>query len=493
MVTASAVIACGLMLAPEAWTRRHEGEHLEIWTQSVAEDIQPIERLLLLEPRLSTSFPLVEEEARAIAAAHPALVGLVARRDLSRVLVREGGGFGPASEALRDRYGEWARRALESNLAQWHPGPELDAEADTVPSIVLTGQDWIFINRWVPGSSSVEALLRQALGPFPEARVGIQHTPSRRRPAPAAERGDIPPTCMPPFIQTRPDAPMRQWNAVFPSSVLGPDLAFVCQPWPDLGASWSREVLLQRRVAWALALSVVLTLAIGTWLRHGAKRRKMLEAGRLASLMHSLKTPLTVHKLRCDSLRMGFLTPARAAEELLLLGQDLDDLNCLIGRGLAGMKEDHGAAGWTRLDAEWVRAVAEDFAVDLEDSHRPLELELDGLAGFAHEPSLRSALQTLLENAFHHGQGTVRLRTWNHGHRLFLRVSDEGPGLDSAALKALGEPFQRLGKSAREGAGPQGQGLGLHLLFQMARQEGWGLALESAPGKGFAATLQLPG
>jgi signal transduction histidine kinase len=493
MVVASAVIACGLLLAPEAWTRRHEREHLDIWTQSVAEDLQPIERLLLLEPRLGANFPASEAEAHAIAEAHPALVALVARRDLFHVIVREGGGFRAASSPARERYSEWAHKALESSLAQWHPTAELDPEAETVPSLVLIGRDWIFVKRWVPGSANVEALLQQALGPVPEVRIGVQHAhPKGHFPA-STERDVIPRAFAPPNVQTWPDAPMRQWNAVFPSSVLGQDWAFVCQPWPDIGASWSREVITQGRIAWGLALSVAFSMAVGWWLRQGAKRRRLLETGRLASLMHSLKTPLAVHKLRCDSLRMGLLPPVRAAEELLLLGQDLDDLNCLIERGLAGMKEDHGAAGWARLDPEWVRSVADGFAEAFEGSRRPLELQLTGAAVLAHEPSLRSALQTLLENALHHGRGAVRLRSWNQGHHGFLCVSDEGPGLDSEALKALGEPFQRLGKSAREGAGAQGQGLGLHLLFQMARQEGWGLTLESSPGRGFAATLQLPG
>ena len=489
MLVASAVIVCGLVFAPEAWAGRYEREHLRVWRQSVREDPQPIERLLLLVPRLSSDFPRDPTEVKTVLGAFPTLVALVRRGEEGpKVLVREDNGYVAATGPRADRFLSWARQARASGLAQWYPTPDNDPEVASTPTLVLAGQDWTCIKCWEIGSPAVEKLLRRALGPYAEVRVGVQRVQAEDVLMPPV----TPPSSAfePPNIQAWPAGSMHRWNACFPSSVLGPGWEFVCQPWPDLGLAWNRDVIIQRRIAWVGSLAVALFLAAGWWSRHRTKQRKAAEASRLASLLHSLKTPLAVHMLRCDLLRMGRLDPPRAAEELMLLGQDLDDLNRLIERGLTGLREDHGTSAWGRLGPDWIRSQAEDLAVIFEDTGRPLELEVGDFSLMAHEASLRSGLQTLLENAYFHGRGTVRLRTWRDRNQLCIEVSDEGPGVDAKVLHGIGQPFRRFGEDLPKEGG--GHGLGLHLLFQIARQEGWGLSLRSAPGEGFAATLQLP-
>ena len=58
-------------------------------------------------------------------------------------------------------------------------------------------------------------------------------------------------------------------------------------------------------------------------------------------------------------------------------------------------------------------------------------------------------------------------------------------------LAALGKPFLRLRIHGKEGFEQEGQGLGLSLLLQVARKEGWGLSFASAPGEGLLATLEI--
>jgi two-component system sensor histidine kinase QseC len=218
----------------------------------------------------------------------------------------------------------------------------------------------------------------------------------------------------------------------------------------------------------------------------------VLDADRMASLTHSLKTPLALLKFRCDSLRLGRLSPERADEELLKIGEEVDHLTLIIENGLRVIRGG-GAAGPRALATpDWIRDVADDLLPGFELEGRVLQMALCDAAGHAPLTSLRAAVLTLLENALGHGKGTVVLETWRTRRRLCIQVSDEGEGLAPHQVKALGKPFQRIREAGKEGFLREGQGLGLSLLVQVAEQEGWGLTFASAPGEGFAATLEIP-
>ena len=484
---ALASLAYLLIRAPQVWTRQQEQRRFQAWQESVVEEPDAVERLFVEVPRLSARFPGDPKEVEALLQAQPTLAAVVNRRDPAWVLVPEGTALAPADAPRAARFSAWARAAAQAG-AKWNPPPEQDPDAATVPSLVLPGADWIFIKRWVIGSAAVERHLRLALGPHPRVRLGVwRYDPATRGPRPS----DLSPFA-PPRLQAWPGSEQRRWNISFTSTDLGPDWEMVCQPWPAEAAAWDRELDGQRRLAWAVASAIALALLAGVWLRRAAERKEHLAADRMAALTHSLKTPLALHKLRCDSLRLGSLDPARARQELMKLGQEVDELTRLIERGLRGLQPDGGPEDRQPLGRDWFSEAAEEMAPAFEDAGRGLSLDLAEAGASAHEPSLRSALQTLLENAYHHGRGDAALRTAALKGVLRIQVSDQGPGLDPAALEALGRPFQRLRAEGEEGFAAPGQGLGLSLLFLLAKQEGWGLELSSAPGQGLTAILEVP-
>ena len=484
---AMASFASLLFLAPQVWTRQQEQKRFQAWQESVVEEPDAVERLFVEVPQLSPRFPSDPDEIAALLKAHPTLAALVNRRDPSWVLAPSDGALAPLEGAQAARFCAWARAAMQTG-AKWNPPPDQDPDAATTPALVLPGPDWIFIKRWVVGSGEVERHLRLALGPHPRVRFGVwRYDPSTRGPAPA----DLSPFAAP-HLQAWPGSGQRKWNISLTSTDLGPDWEMVCQPWPSEAAAWDAELAFQRRMAWGAAAAIALALALGLWLRRETQRREHLAADRMASLTHSLKTPLALHKLRCDSLRMGSLDAAAARQELLKLGQEVDELTRLIERALGELQPGGAAADLQAIGPDWFRELAEEMASAFKDADRALKLRLDGAAGLAHEPSLRSALLTLLENAYYHGGGDATLTTEGAGKSLRIRVSDEGEGVGQTALDALGRPFQRLRAEGQEGFAAPGQGLGLSLLFLLAKQEGWGLELASGPGEGLTAILELP-
>lgn len=476
-----------LFLAPQVWTRQQEQKRFQAWQESVVEEPDAVERLFVEVPHLSARFPSDPEENRALLDAQPTLVALVNRRDPAWVLMPEGGALAPAQGPMAERFSGWAREALRAG-AKWNPPAAEDPDAATIPSLVLPGPDWVFIKRWIIGGEGVERHLRLALGPHPRVRFGVwRYDLAARGPAPV----DLAPFA-PPRLQAWPGSELRKWNISLTSTDLGPDWEMVCQPWPAEAQGWDLALASQRRLAWGAAAAIALALVLGLWLRRQTQRREHLAADRMASLTHSLKTPLALHKLRCDSLRMGSLDAAAAKQELLKLGQEVDELTRVIERALRELQPGGASEDQQALGSEWFRELAEEMMDAFRDAGRDLTLHLAEAACSAHEPSLRSALQTLLENAYYHGDGEVVLRTEAAGKALRIRVSDEGEGVSQTALDALGRPFQRLRAAGQEGFTTPGQGLGLSLLFLLAKQEGWGLELASAPGEGLAATLDLP-
>jgi two-component system sensor histidine kinase QseC len=212
----------------------------------------------------------------------------------------------------------------------------------------------------------------------------------------------------------------------------------------------------------------------------------------MASMTHSLKTPLALLKFRCDSLRLGRLSPDRADEELLKIGEEVDHLTAIIETGLRVIRGGGPSGPVGQASRAWFEEVVDDLRPGFEMEGRELELRLTETAGRAPLPSLRSAVLTLVENALGHGKGRVTLETWRARRRLCIRVSDEGEGLEPHQLKALGKPFQRMREAGKEGFLREGQGLGLSLLIQVAEQEGWGLTFTSGPGEGLTALLEVP-
>ena len=485
---ALAVLALGgvLWVAPKAWGVATHRELMEAFNDSVT--IEPVQIGAALEtlPEPPRGFPEEAQAVETLLKAHPLLIAAI-HKPQSRVYVRFGRALHP--ETGTDRA---ARFLAWTQEAEAHPNEnryDAPIPPEEPPIILLRDPHWTWILQWRPGTAEAEAFLRKALGPQPKVRAGLARNGDPLNPAPAAQIASV---YGPPHLQVSPNGPEADWTVVWTGTVLGPHWVTVIQPWPEQARAWDAKVRNRTWLARLLGLGTLGLLALGLLLRQRTGRVQALEADRLASLTHSLKTPLAIHKLRCDALRMGRLEGPQAAEELLRLGQEVDELTRLIERGLIAHQSGQGSQALGPFGPEWIEDVAESLRPALEAEGRPFRLHLAQAQGLAHLASLQSALQTLLENAYYHGLGRVTLTSRQEGERLGLEISDEGLGLDKASREVLGKPFQRIRQEGEEGCRHEGQGLGLSLLIQVARQEGWGLELWSEPGKGFSARIEVP-
>ncbi|MFT3808473.1 MAG: HAMP domain-containing sensor histidine kinase [Micropepsaceae bacterium] len=117
-----------------------------------------------------------------------------------------------------------------------------------------------------------------------------------------------------------------------------------------------------------------------------------------------------------------------------------------------------------------------------------------GAVVYADARMMRQTLINLLSNAVKHSlPGTpVRVRTRvTAGGRLRLEVIDQGAGISADMLEKVFDAFEQADNTfARE---KQGTGLGLALVRAFVGAHGGRVWLESAPGEGTTAIVELPG
>jgi signal transduction histidine kinase len=99
----------------------------------------------------------------------------------------------------------------------------------------------------------------------------------------------------------------------------------------------------------------------------------------------------------------------------------------------------------------------------------------------------------LVDNAFRHAGGSTtsppRITTRLVEREVLVEVSDDGPGIATADLDRVFEPFYRLHADADS---PAGSGLGLVIARSLAHRNGGRLTISSHPGDGATFRLSLP-
>ena len=489
LILAGLVTAGLLVAAPTIYVRDLLNDAQNNFTDAHWADFEAVERHWKSLPLLASVQTGTEPEVRRFLADQPLVVALLDRFEGRTLWVRKGGHLVRAAEDPHAQlYLDWMSHAEMAQRFEWNPPKSQDPDFGKVATVVLLSDRWLVIKRWRPGSPEVERELSISLGPKPGLRMGLARESE-------LARNDLVPLDWgkAPHLQADPyRLAYYQLDAITKTNAFGDGWNLGGIAFEDQERAYRKTTRKQLYVAYSMSIVVGLAIGLGLWLRHRARRRAVLDADRMASLTHSLKTPLALLKFRCDSLRLGRLSPERADEELLKIGDEVDHLTLIIENGLRVIRGGGSTGPRALATPDWIRDVADDLRPGFEMEGRTLQLGLCAASGQAPLTSLRAAILTLLENALGHGRGTTSLETWRTRRRLCIQVSDEGEGLAPHQVKALGKPFQRIREAGKEGFLREGQGLGLSLLVQVAEQEGWGLTFASAPGEGFAATLEIP-
>ncbi len=108
----------------------------------------------------------------------------------------------------------------------------------------------------------------------------------------------------------------------------------------------------------------------------------------------------------------------------------------------------------------------------------------------ANRDALKQILLALIDNAIQHTppEAAISLDAAVDGEYVHIRVSDTGPGIDSAVLPRVFDRFYQ-GDNSRSA---QGTGLGLAIAKELAEAQGGSLSVQSQSGQGSIFTITLP-
>ena len=261
--------------------------------------------------------------------------------------------------------------------------------------------------------------------------------------------------------------------------------------WGDELARLRRDLLLIAAVSVlavaALAALVLRATASQLALERQLSRSEHLAAmGRMtATLAHEIKNPLAI--IRGSARRLGKLdTEARTLADSVV--EEVDRLSGTVNRYLQFARG--GTADATaRGDAAATLAATLDL-LDGEFRSRPARLERGGPFERAvvrlDDASLKQIWLNVLQNALEAvpPDGRVQVTCEQVPRKVRIRIADDGPGIPSAVLPRLGEPFFTTRA--------QGTGLGLYLSRQLVQAGGGTLEITSPATGGALVAIELP-
>lgn len=216
----------------------------------------------------------------------------------------------------------------------------------------------------------------------------------------------------------------------------------------------------------------------------------------VAVVTHALRTPLAVVRAYVELLggatkRMAGrdeASEASAWEKAALEQVDrLDQTVDSILASLRVLRPDTGPV--MALD---LSDLVDETSKELAPLFRKQRLEASfverPLQAYASAELLRRLLGYLLENAAKYApsEGTIDLYGWRKDGRVFLAITDDGPGIPRDWREKIFEPFVRLDDS------PRGSGIGLFAARHLARSMGGDLRTEDRAPKGSQFVLELP-
>jgi len=223
--------------------------------------------------------------------------------------------------------------------------------------------------------------------------------------------------------------------------------------------------------------------------------RELLDARTtlFAGVSHDLRTPLARMRLAIEMLT---LRPDPAL--LQRLEHDIEEMNALIGQMLEiarGMNtetaEDFELCGWLhereRVHEEAARSAGARLTLRCDQSIRVR----------AAPGALARVVDNLLGNALRYAPGPIELvgRVVPAGEgdvagRVYIGVLDRGPSIPQNQLALVFRPFHR-GQGQGE-ATPGAFGLGLAIVQQLARANGWQVGVTPREGGGLEAWVVVP-
>ena len=213
-----------------------------------------------------------------------------------------------------------------------------------------------------------------------------------------------------------------------------------------------------------------------------------------ADASHELRTPLTIVNLETSRALKSKRTPAEYRRVLGVVHSENEFMTQLVNDLLTLARMDSGKAEFAKepLDlsdialeaAERLEAVAKSNQVKIEVKELP-ETSMQG-----DRRLLLQMVSNLIENGIKYTVGNdrrVAVETGSTQDQVWVRVSDNGPGIPPGHLAHLFDRFYQVDKARTRNSDdetPAGSGLGLAIVQSIAKAHNGEVRVDSEVGKG---------
>lgn len=196
----------------------------------------------------------------------------------------------------------------------------------------------------------------------------------------------------------------------------------------------------------------------------------------LAALGHDLRSPLTAMRVHSEMVEED-----ETRENLVAT---VEEMQSMVEATLTFAKGLSGNEPMQDVDLQsFLEALRGDMVVPFVLSDGPeVTVRL-------RPNAIRRALRNVIENAVRYG-GSATLGWISAEGEIEISVIDRGPGIPTAELERVFDPFFRLEESRSLETG--GHGLGLSIARSILRAQGGEISLANHPDGGLIATIRLP-
>ncbi|MDR3410535.1 MAG: HAMP domain-containing sensor histidine kinase [Formivibrio sp.] len=193
-----------------------------------------------------------------------------------------------------------------------------------------------------------------------------------------------------------------------------------------------------------------------------------------------MRLPITRLRLRLEA---GIEPTLREKME-----HDLAEMDAMIGHTLDFLRAGSNVEAPVPVNLD---ALLDSVVEDMEELGATItRIGKSRQAIRARPHALRRCLANLLDNARRYGGGQIDLILEDSDEEVRIVITDHGPGIPTAQLEKVFEPYFRLESSRARHTG--GTGLGLAIAKAIVEAHGGRITLSSQPGEGLTATVTLP-
>jgi signal transduction histidine kinase len=204
------------------------------------------------------------------------------------------------------------------------------------------------------------------------------------------------------------------------------------------------------------------------------------------NVSHELRTPLMSIKCYAEGISVGLMEPKSASNTIL---QETDRLTEMVSDLLYISKVDNVTSTYkkTKVDLSIIiRRCAEQQSIIAEAKQLRLSfnsLESDVYFDCVEELIIR-AVNNLISNAIRYASSEIILSCHKKNNQIIIRVSDDGPGIETENLLRIFERFYK-------GSGGN-HGIGLSLVKSIVEQHNGNVRAENSKKGGAVFTIVLP-